>query len=606
MVSDGLAVVGDMGPQYLTGNDEADSPRPMNDWPASTDFPHASDGGFGSQMPLAPEASTGPELIHQQQQEEAFLAPASAQQFQQGFASSVPQSRAASPFVPPGDYARATSEPLPGGFVPLSAMGGGEVETTAAAAPVDSSGCEGSGGAMRSDPSFPQSATGYESGDDMDFLSMRHCVNCTGSLPLAGGVCMVRERIRMQRLLLLLPRQLCGASALCLKLFSLRPTRLALVRAFSQNCGHCSLNDNDIFNPSPAFEGGLGDMPGALLCPRLQGDALVAISYDERMTLHEEGGTSTHPERPDRIRAVLARLQAARLLSRCVPLASRPATRDEIEACHSSHLLGLLDSLSEQARLVGCPSLSLNSDTYVNSHSAFCARLSAGSCVEVATAVVRGEAHAGVAVVRPPGHHAESNTSMGFCLFNNAGIAARAAQAAGAERVSGREEVCKGAVAPSCTHRIPTNYHSALAFMTPALPRCSFWTGTCTTATAHRRSSSRTPMSSMSRCTAMILAVSTLAPVPQANVVLARVRAPPSMCPGPVLACAMATTWLLSTMWCCPLRRVRRGAAASKGQGSKAERVAGCHREQIVLFLDGLQPAYCNSCLPSLSPRLPS
>jgi hypothetical protein len=57
-----------------------------------------------------------------------------------------------------------------------------------------------------------------------------------------------------------------------------------------------------------------------------------------------------------------------------------------------------------------------------------CAKLSAGACVDVAVAVVRGEARAGVAVVRPPGHHAESNTAMGFCFYNNAGIAARAAQ----------------------------------------------------------------------------------------------------------------------------------------------------------------------------------
>ena len=59
-------------------------------------------------------------------------------------------------------------------------------------------------------------------------------------------------------------------------------------------------------------------------------------------------------------------------------------------------------------------------------------RLSAGACVDVAVAVARGEAAAGVAVVRPPGHHAESNTAMGFCFFNNAGIAARAAQVWGA------------------------------------------------------------------------------------------------------------------------------------------------------------------------------
>jgi acetoin utilization deacetylase AcuC-like enzyme len=86
-----------------------------------------------------------------------------------------------------------------------------------------------------------------------------------------------------------------------------------------------------------------------------------------------------------------------------------------------------------------------------------CAKLSAGACVDVATAVVRGEAAAGVAVVRPPGHHAESNTAMGFCFFNNAGIAARAAQvrppaaaaAAAAERraaASAEPAVMKGSM----------------------------------------------------------------------------------------------------------------------------------------------------------------
>ena len=47
----------------------------------------------------------------------------------------------------------------------------------------------------------------------------------------------------------------------------------------------------------------------------------------------------------------------------------------------------------------------------------------------------RGEASNGAAVVRPPGHHAESGQAMGFCFFNNAAVAARAAQAAGARRV---------------------------------------------------------------------------------------------------------------------------------------------------------------------------
>lgn len=81
------------------------------------------------------------------------------------------------------------------------------------------------------------------------------------------------------------------------------------------------------------------------------------------------------------------------------------------------------------------PAISIPSDTYINQHTLRCAALAAGSAAEVACRVVRGEATSGAAIIRPPGHHAESNTAMGFCFFNNAAVAARAAQAAGAERV---------------------------------------------------------------------------------------------------------------------------------------------------------------------------
>ncbi len=77
----------------------------------------------------------------------------------------------------------------------------------------------------------------------------------------------------------------------------------------------------------------------------------------------------------------------------------------------------------------------LTPDTYVNRHTYQCARLAAGGAAQVARAVARGEAAGGAAIIRPPGHHAESNLAMGFCFFNNAGVAARAAQAEGARRV---------------------------------------------------------------------------------------------------------------------------------------------------------------------------
>lgn len=146
------------------------------------------------------------------------------------------------------------------------------------------------------------------------------------------------------------------------------------------------------------------------------------------MELHEEAGPCMHPERPDRVRAVMARLHAAELAGRCRRLPAREASDEEVTACHIPELLEAVDLLSEQSRLAGGNGLHFSPDTYVNEHTALCARLSAGACVDVARAVATGDARAGVAVVRPPGHHAESNTAMGFCFFNNAGIAARAAQ----------------------------------------------------------------------------------------------------------------------------------------------------------------------------------
>jgi acetoin utilization deacetylase AcuC-like enzyme len=77
----------------------------------------------------------------------------------------------------------------------------------------------------------------------------------------------------------------------------------------------------------------------------------------------------------------------------------------------------------------------LSPDTFVNASTSLAARLAAGASADVASAVARGLARSGLAVVRPPGHHAESNTAQGFCLFNNAALACRAAQRAGARRV---------------------------------------------------------------------------------------------------------------------------------------------------------------------------
>lgn len=113
------------------------------------------------------------------------------------------------------------------------------------------------------------------------------------------------------------------------------------------------------------------------------------------------------------------------------PLAPRFATKRELMAVHApEHVLNM------RAACNGEDGLRLPGDTYANEHTLLCAALAAGSAAGLAAAVARGEARHGAAIIRPPGHHAESNTVMGFCFFNNAAVAARAAQAAGAERVA--------------------------------------------------------------------------------------------------------------------------------------------------------------------------
>jgi len=152
----------------------------------------------------------------------------------------------------------------------------------------------------------------------------------------------------------------------------------------------------------------------------------VAVVEDPRFRAHR--GPAGHPERPDRLLAVGEAIEEVR--PRLQPLAPRPALDEEILRIHGrSHLDGVT------AAVARAPA-QLDADTYVSPESLEVARLAAGSTVELVRAVARGEAHSGLAAVRPPGHHAEAGHAMGFCLFNNVAIAARALQAEeGVERV---------------------------------------------------------------------------------------------------------------------------------------------------------------------------
>ncbi len=144
----------------------------------------------------------------------------------------------------------------------------------------------------------------------------------------------------------------------------------------------------------------------------------TAVVEDKRFLAHR--GPAGHPERPERISAIRAVTDArGEALTRFAP---RAATPDEILRVHSREHF---DRIAEASRRAPTQ---LDPDTYVSAESFEVALLAAGGTTELALRVARGELDSGLAAVRPPGHHAESDRAMGFCLFNNVAIAARALQ----------------------------------------------------------------------------------------------------------------------------------------------------------------------------------
>lgn len=154
----------------------------------------------------------------------------------------------------------------------------------------------------------------------------------------------------------------------------------------------------------------------------------TALVYDPSFLEHKTG---RHPENPDRLRAILSGLQQDETLwARLRHLSPRAASDEEIMRCHSFRLIEHVRNLCEQ----GVPFIDL--DTVICPESYEVARLAAGAAVVAVDEVFNDGAANAIALVRPPGHHATSNRAMGFCLFNNAAIAARYAQVHyGADRV---------------------------------------------------------------------------------------------------------------------------------------------------------------------------
>lgn len=143
---------------------------------------------------------------------------------------------------------------------------------------------------------------------------------------------------------------------------------------------------------------------------------MVWLFEDSRMLEHVPH--RGHPERPERLQAILRHLDRTGLAAACRSGTVRPATDMELGRVHEP---GYLAELAAFAAAGGGP---IEMDTWLSGRSEEVARLAAGAAVEAVGSVLGGPDRRAFCAIRPPGHHARPESAMGFCLLGNVAVAA--------------------------------------------------------------------------------------------------------------------------------------------------------------------------------------
>lgn len=142
----------------------------------------------------------------------------------------------------------------------------------------------------------------------------------------------------------------------------------------------------------------------------------VGIVLDKLYVDHDNG--MGHPESQERILAIVDMLNFTKLMDEVVRIAPRDATREEITLVHTP------EHYDNIASTKGKPKVFLDADTSTCPVSFDAAVRASGGMLSAIESVLSGEVDRALPLVRPPGHHAEADRAMGFCLFNHAAVGA--------------------------------------------------------------------------------------------------------------------------------------------------------------------------------------
>jgi acetoin utilization deacetylase AcuC-like enzyme len=143
---------------------------------------------------------------------------------------------------------------------------------------------------------------------------------------------------------------------------------------------------------------------------------VTQVAFSKKFDRHD---TADHPENADRTAVMMDELDLSPLASRVTMVEPEILPERLLYEVHSAEMIERVKEASVEGSWIDL-------DTYVSKDDYVTARLAAGAVLGLSEAVVSGRASNGYGMVRPPGHHASDERSMGFCLFNNAAIAAHA------------------------------------------------------------------------------------------------------------------------------------------------------------------------------------